>query len=141
VISLGLLGKPLVTGVVYNGIAVFDFNSITVDAAQTFVGLGSLPVAFLSRGDVTINGTMNVSATTSLFGFPFAGAGGFGGASGPGAGVTGGSGSNYVAGFGNPGGGGLGGRGGNGGAGFIVPGSNPPVGQFFPSGGPPGGSS
>ena len=90
-------GTP--TGVVFNGIAVFDFNSITVGSGQTFVGTGqvvegALPLALLSRGDITINGTIDVSAPGGSPGGP----GGFdGGRSAPGAG-----------GFG-PGGGGAGG--------------------------------
>jgi len=94
--TLSGTGGTTLTGVVSNGIAVFDFNSITVGSGQTFVGEGALPLALLSRSDITINGTIDVSAPG---GFDFhGGPGGFDGASsGPGAG-----------GFG-PGGGGAGG--------------------------------
>jgi hypothetical protein len=94
--TLSGTGRTTLTGVVSNGIAVFDFNSITVGSGQTFVGEGALPLALLSRSDITINGTIDVSAPG---GFDFhGGPGGFDGASsGPGAG-----------GFG-PGGGGAGG--------------------------------
>jgi hypothetical protein len=44
------------------GVAVFDFNAITVGGDQTFVGTGSSPLALLSRGGVTVNGTIDVSA-------------------------------------------------------------------------------
>ena len=51
------------TGIVSNGIAVFDFNAITVGSGQTFVGSGSMPLALLSRSDITVNGTIDVSAS------------------------------------------------------------------------------
>ncbi len=51
------------TGVVYNGIAVFDFDSINV-AASTYpiiTATGSLPLALLSRTDATIAGWIDGS--------------------------------------------------------------------------------
>ena len=55
-------------GVVYtdspgHSVAVFDFDAITIASGETINATGSLPVALLSRGDVTINGTVNVSAS------------------------------------------------------------------------------
>jgi hypothetical protein len=135
--TLGVVGGPSVTGVVSGGIAVFDFNAITVGAAQTFIGIGSMPVAFLSRGDATIDGTMNVSATANQT-YSVPGPGGFGSASGPGAGSPGSS-LIYINSFSDPGGGGFGGRGGNGGAGYSV--GMPPVYYLSPSGGGQGGGS
>jgi hypothetical protein len=139
--TLGAIGGPPLTGVVFNGIAVFDFNAITVSSSQTFVGMGSLPVAFLSRSDITIDGTIGVSAPLVSRSFSPGGPGGFGSDSGPGAGQFGGT-VAYAVSFSNPGGGGFGGAGGNGGAGYSVPGP-PPVLQFVlvPFGGGKGGSS
>jgi hypothetical protein len=71
------------TGIVSNGIAVFDFNSIAVGSGQTFVGTGSLPLALLSQGDATVNGSINVSATSPLYYFqPSPGGPGGGGGGG-----------------------------------------------------------
>ena len=72
-------GPTLLTGVDYNGIAVFDFSSITVNSDQMFVGTGTLPLALLSRSDINVNGTIDVSAPP-----PFGGPSGFGRGSGPG---------------------------------------------------------
>ena len=64
------------TGIVSNGIAVFDFNSIAVGSDQVFVsqypfsGVTTPPLALLSRGVVTINGTINVSALNHLLHHP-----------------------------------------------------------------------
>jgi len=130
-----------------SGVAVFDFNSITVGSGQVFVASDNtdytLPppfstpapapaLALLSRGDITINGTINASASGSN-----PGAGGYPSSiyasGGPGEGQGGGT---DVNGNGSaPGGGGFGGRGGNGAA-FI----QTPPGQLFPSGGGAGGS-
>jgi hypothetical protein len=132
------LGPTLLTGVVYNGIAVFDFSTITVNSSQEFVGTGTLPLALLSRGDININGTIDVSAPTSLFNnLPNSGGpGGFGNDSGPGAGTVGSASNLHV--YAAPGGGGFGGPGGNGG--LITPGANGlPIVHF--AGGAPGGSS
>src|SRR6516165_10037150 len=50
----------LFTGVTFNGIAVFDFSQIAIGGG-TFTGTGSQPLALLSQGNVTINGTIDVS--------------------------------------------------------------------------------
>jgi hypothetical protein len=109
-------GGLVLTGVVFNGIAVFDFNSITVGANQLLGGTGSLPVALLSRGDVVMNGTIDASAP---YGYPnIAGLGGY--RFGPGTGSDGGT--DIVTGnITGAGGGGYGGSGGNG-AGIPPPG-------------------
>ena len=131
------------TGIVSNGIAVFDFNSITVSSGQTLVGTGALPLALLSRGDATINGLINVSATPPQYygqasaGGPGGGSGGNFGEFGPfgnGGGGPGGGGPGAVS-LGSPGlsassvsggGGGFGGPGGAGAANGSLPGA-PPV--------------
>ena len=59
------------------GVAVFDFNSINLDTFQSINGSGPLPVAFLSRGDIAVNGTIDLSASGG-FGFR-GGPGGFDG--------------------------------------------------------------
>ena len=76
------------------GVAVFDFNAITAASDQFFVsqyplsGVTTPPLALLSRGDITIDGKIDVSApqpfTPQLF--SPGGPGGFGSDSGPGAG-------------------------------------------------------
>ena len=79
----------MLTGVYYNGIAVFDFNAVTVGADQTFVGMGSAPLALLSRSNFTVNGTIDVSGSPGMFYFGGSspgGPGGFPSGSGPGAG-------------------------------------------------------
>ena len=133
-------GAPLLTGVVFNGIAVFDFNAITVSSNQTFVGMGSLPVAFLSRSDITINGTIDVSAPQPFLPGSFSpgGPGGFGSGSGPGAGQSGFYGNLDLTVFSNPGGGGFGGSGGNGSCGLSLAPAFPP--SVVPFGGGKGGS-
>jgi hypothetical protein len=136
--SGGFLGPPLVTGVFYHGIAVFDFSSITVNSGQVFLGIGPSPLALLSRGDININGTIDVSAPPVVNNnLPSPGGpGGFGSSSGPG---FGGDGSAPLNGsfFSAPGGGGFGGRGGNGG--LITPSPNgSPIIHF--AGGAPGGA-
>ncbi len=137
----------LLTGVVYNGIAVFDFSTITVNSNQVFVGAGAplnalpggLPLALLSRGDINVNGTIDVSARDP-FGGPGGYSGGFSGGGGPGAGANGQNtldtnGSGITS---SPGGGGFGGSGGNGGFASFSHGS--PTG-VIPFGGAPGGGS
>src|SRR6516164_905171 len=59
----------LFTGVTFNGIAVFDFSQIAIGGG-TFTGTGSQPLALLSQGDITMNGTIDVSGGAG-------GAGGF----------------------------------------------------------------
>jgi hypothetical protein len=106
-----VIGGTTYTGVMYNGIAVFDFTSINIAAGVTLSASGisgSPPIALLSQTTATIAGTINVSANST--------------ASGPGAGNTGvgGNGSSSLVGstltISGPGGGGFGGAGGNGGA-------------------------
>ena len=71
-------------------VAVFTFDSFELDAGLTLTGTGSLPLAILSQGDLSVLGTIDVSAfaefpvtTTSGFvhGERLAGAGGGDGAS------------------------------------------------------------
>jgi hypothetical protein len=127
------------------GVAVFDFNAINVGRDQVFesqplpTSISNItfpPLALLSRGDITINGTIDVSAHPIIFPlFIPGGPGGFGSGLGPGAGGVGLE--NPVLGGGTSGGGGgFGGSGGNGGSFFSIP--SPHV---IPSGGGPGGSS
>jgi hypothetical protein len=119
-------------------VAVFDFTDITVGSDQSFASLvpsppvfSSLALVLLSRGGITVNGTIDVSAPSQ--GFSPGGPGGFGHSGGPGAGGGGffdrGNGDNSSA-----GGGGFGGAGGNG---RLVTGT----GQVFPFGGGSGGRS
>ena len=66
------------TGVVFNGIAVFDFDSINVlgspgppiPPAQSFIATGSLPLALLSRTDAMIAGVINGSGQGAATGGP-----------------------------------------------------------------------
>src|SRR3954451_18057863 len=51
----------LFTGVTSNGIAVFDFNQVVIGGG-TFTATGSNPLALLSRGDIIVNGTIDVSS-------------------------------------------------------------------------------
>ena len=67
------------------GVAVFDFNAITVGGDQVFVsqnpftGVTTPPLALLSRGDVTIDGKIDVSASQAFAPpVPPGGPGGFG---------------------------------------------------------------
>ena len=105
-------GGTTYTGIVYNGIAVFDFSSITIANGATLSavqGVG-LPIALLSQSSATIDGRIDVSA--------------FGNSAGPGAGnlSVGGNGVYTPPSQSNPsgsatggGGGGFGGAGGAGG--------------------------
>ncbi len=114
-------GTTTYNGVISNGVAVFDFDSMSLAPGSSITAFvyatnSVLPVAFLSRGDVNIGGTINISGGTDNL-FPSTGPGGGVGGSvtpildpaGPGAG-----GFNTLR---NPTGGGGGGFGGNGGAG------------------------
>ena len=111
------------TGVVFNGIAVFDFDSINLlgptfmqgPPVQSIVASGSLPLALLSRTDATIAGTINASSPYFYIPGPGGGTGGFGASP---AGGPGGGGSGEI-GVGASGGGG-GGFGGHGGAGASL---------------------
>jgi hypothetical protein len=66
------------SGVFFNGIAVFDFSAITVGSNQVFTGTGAFPLALRSRGDITVNGVIDVSGITGNT----SGAGGPGGGAG-----------------------------------------------------------
>jgi hypothetical protein len=112
------LGNVVATGVVYNGIAVFDFNSINIPlfpGADT--ATGPLPLALLSRSDAVIAGGLIGSASFNANG-PGGGAGGIYGVLGssPVGGGPGGGQPGVLSGLPAPGGGG-GGYGGAGGAG------------------------
>jgi len=105
-------------GVISDGVAVFDFDSITIARGAVLTaaqGPGGLPIALLSRSFETINGTIDVSAFgnqagpgASFFGVGGSGISGRDPAAGntPGASGSGSSGA---------GGGGFGGAGGQGG--------------------------
>jgi len=101
-------GGTIISGQIYSDapghdLAVFDFSSIAIGSSETFNASGTLPLVLLSRGDASIAGTVNVSASGAV-----RGPGGGGGATpGPGAG-------NYV--FEGGSGGGFGGAGGASGA-------------------------
>ena len=102
-----LAGTTVYKGVVSNGIAVFDFSSVSIAAGATLLatgGYGSLPIALLSQSTEDISGKIDVSANGGL---PGAGAGG---------GNPGGSGQGYrsIDQTSGGGGGGFGGAGGNG---------------------------
>lgn len=116
-----------VTGVLTsNNIAVFDFDSVTIAAGSTITASGSYPLAILSRGTFTVDGTINASGATPTPGSESPVAGGPGGYGGgvftttQGAGLgPGGGGAVSGAGAGTSyggGGGGFGGAGGQGGA-------------------------
>jgi hypothetical protein len=122
------------TGVVFNGIAVFDFDSINVlgspgppIAAQSFTASGSLPLALLSRTDARIAGVINGSGQGTATGGPPVVPGGPGGGNGanlftPGGGPGGGGAGQFVAGASGGGGGGFGGHGGAGADLLTLPG-------------------
>ena len=79
VIEEGVGGPILATGVISNGVAVFDFDSVNLSSPN--FAQGTLPIAILSRGDMTIGGLQESSQT----GYP-------GGALSIGSGPTGGGG-------------------------------------------------
>ena len=134
------------TGVVSNGVAVFDFNAINVVTGQVINGTGPLPAALLSRDGITVSGGINFSG--SIFGEH--GPGGFNGGSGPGAGGVGGDAfvgespghgpRSYIGGGGGGGFGGVGGAGGNASTPFLPPPLPPPLNQAFAPGGIGGGT-
>ena len=73
------------TGVFYGGVAVFDFDNINIGPGVTLNAVGTLPVAFLSRGNIFVSGMINVSGGNAMadsLGGGMGGAGGGGG--GPG---------------------------------------------------------
>ncbi len=58
-----LAGGNVYTGVVFNGVAVFDFNSVSISSGATLMAIGGNPVALLSRSTENISGSINVSAS------------------------------------------------------------------------------
>jgi hypothetical protein len=122
--SLNYGGSP--GGVDVGGIAVYVFDSITVPAGTTIIGVGSRPLALVSKSFTQINGTISVSGASSgtFLAGPFAGgAGGFAGGAGgltwhPGLGPGGGFNSTPASHSGG-GGAGFGGAGGKGGTSFT----------------------
>lgn len=82
-------GPPIVyTGVVSNGAAVFDFNSIDFPAGSTITTSGSLSLALLSGGSVSINADLNVDGVGQTAGSGgYNGGGPFASGTGPGAGI------------------------------------------------------
>lgn len=117
-------------GVDNDGVAVFRFDSIAVPAGTTVVAVGSRPLALLSAGAVTVDGTLSVNgegATGDADTTPNPGGAG-GGAGGQGCGVAGGGpgggAGGTPSGDSGSGGGGFGGVGGNGGQGSnLYPGT------------------
>ncbi|HWE37460.1 MAG TPA: hypothetical protein VG406_12900, partial [Isosphaeraceae bacterium] len=67
-------------------VAVFDFSSINLSGPLTVNATGALPVALLSRGDVTIGGSTSISLDGGAGGGGLGGGGGAGGAGGGGGG-------------------------------------------------------
>jgi hypothetical protein len=55
-------------GQIYNGLAVFDFSSLAIGSGQTFDASGTLPLVLLSRGNASIAGTVDVSASGAVGG-------------------------------------------------------------------------
>jgi hypothetical protein len=109
-----------VNGVVSDGIAVFTFDDIAIAAGMTVNGVqnaGSRPFALLSQGDLTVNGTVNVSGANGPGGATIH-EGGNGGNAGPGGGGGRGGGADQSE-TGNFGSGGVGfANGGNGSASY-----------------------
>jgi hypothetical protein len=50
------------SGVIVGGVAVFDFDSISIGAGSTIVATGALPLALLSRQGLSVGGSIDVSA-------------------------------------------------------------------------------
>jgi hypothetical protein len=100
-----------------SGVAVFDFDSINLTANQNFnIPIFSsqiFPVAFLSRGDITINGTLDARPPQPQIYAP-GGPGGYPEGGGPGGGGGGGIDTQTFNAVSGGGGGGFGGTGGNG---------------------------
>ena len=93
----------------FNGVAVFDFDSINFNSSVDIYGIGSLPVALLSRGDITAGGLITGFADGNV-----PGPGGFAPGAGPGAGSQGQVIPGTLSTVGGSGGGGFGGSGGAG---------------------------
>ncbi len=55
------------TGVSSGGIAVFDFDSVTIAAGSTITATGSIPLAILSQSSITIDGTVDGSGQDAVF--------------------------------------------------------------------------
>jgi hypothetical protein len=97
-------GSTVLNGVIYNGVAVFDFSNISLASLSTLSGTGALPLILLSRGGATLNGSIDLRANGTTPG-PGGGMGGTNGAGGgPGA-ATGIIDGAEGAGFGGTGGG------------------------------------
>jgi len=113
-------GGTTIFGQIYSDVpghdlAVFDFSAIAIGSSETFDASGTLPLVLLARGDASIAGTVNVSASGAVGG---PGGGGGGGTTlGPGAG-------SYL--FAGGSGGGFGGAGGASGAFIFLTGAGPP---------------
>src|SRR5262249_50049252 len=103
-----------ITGVTFNGIAVFAFDSIAVGSGMTITGSGTRPLALLSYGAVSVSGTGLIDVSGGGGGFPSGGPGGPGGGAGGRGALFGGGGASPG---GGPGGGGEFGGGGFGGPG------------------------
>src|SRR5271157_173772 len=66
-------GGTIISGQIYSDapghdLAVFDFSSIAIGSSETFNASGTLPLVLLSRGDASIAGTVNVSASGAVGG-------------------------------------------------------------------------
>lgn len=72
------------TGVYASGVAVFTFDSFSLGPAATMSqsGVGGPPIAILSRGDIRVQGTIDVSARSSFAGTSGPGPGGHAGGAG-----------------------------------------------------------
>jgi len=127
-------GTTVITGVISNGFAVFDFSDINISTGSTITTSGQLqgsaPLAILSQGSVVLDGSVNIGATGRV--------------PGPG-GSAGGINHNNQLGIGGAtlpgGGGGFGGQGGGGGAaggpnvgGGLALGAAPNIFSFFGGG-------
>jgi hypothetical protein len=101
------------TGVLAGNVAVFTFDSIMIGTGQGVVAIGTRPVAFLSKTDVTISGSGLLNASGQSTSTYAPGAGGPGGGAGGEGGFTGSTGVGPGGGV-RSGGGGFGGTGGTG---------------------------
>jgi hypothetical protein len=113
-------------GIEIDGVAVYVFDSISVPAGTAIIGVGSRPLALLSKSFVQVDGVITVSGRSSILfnGGPFAGgAGGFAGGAGPAVAANGNGPGAGLRGTLNThsggGGAGFGGAGGNGGTSFT----------------------
>ena len=65
-------GGTTLDGVIFSqpsggNVAVFDFNSLTINPDMAFTITGSIPLVLLSRGDATIDSGLNVSGGAGGF--------------------------------------------------------------------------